>query len=59
MFYLNEILDANAAHNNGLITKIIADDFDKELMNYCTKVAEFSSQVSNSPVLKLIVLDAI
>lgn len=46
MFYLNETLDAAAAHSNGLITKVIADDFDKELMSYCARVAAYSSQVS-------------
>lgn len=46
MFYLNETLDATAAHSNGLITKIIADDFDKDLMTCCTKIASYSSQVS-------------
>lgn len=47
MFYLNETLDANAAHSSGLVTKIIdEEDFDKEVMSYCTKIAAFSSQVS-------------
>lgn len=45
MFYLNETLNAAAAHSNGLITKVIADDFDKELMSCCTRIAAFSSQV--------------
>lgn len=46
MFYLNSTLDATAAQSSGLITKIIDGDFDKELMNNCTRIAEFSSQVS-------------
>lgn len=45
MFYLNETMDAQAALVNGLITKITADDFDKELMSCCTTIGGFSSQV--------------
>lgn len=45
MFYLSDVLDANAAQINGLITKTIAEDFDKELMNCCCRIAGFSSQV--------------
>lgn len=59
MFYLNETLDAAAAHNYGLITKIIDGDFDKELMTSCSQIAALSSQVSRSPVLKRLVPDAV
>jgi hypothetical protein len=46
MFCLNETLDASAAQSNGLITKVIDGDFNKGLMDHCTKIAGFSSQVS-------------
>lgn len=62
LFYLNETLDTSAAHGNGLITKIISEDFDKELMNFCTRIAGFSSQVRfrfYSPMLECFVLDAL
>lgn len=45
MFYLNETLDAETALAAGLITKIIADDFDQALMDCCVKASNFSSQV--------------
>lgn len=45
MFYLNDTLDAKAAQTNGLITKIVAEDFDKELLSVCSRIASFSSQV--------------
>lgn len=51
------------AYSNGLITKIITDNFEKELMSYCTTIAGFSRQVSRlilfcSPVFERFVLDA-
>lgn len=46
MFCLNESLDASSAQSSGLITKVIDGDFNKGLMDYCTKIAGFSSQVS-------------
>lgn len=56
MFYLNETLNAETALANGLITKIIAGDFDEELMSYCAKVSCFSSQVSApSPMFERLV----
>ena len=56
MFYLNETLNAETAQINGLITKIVADDFEKEVLTCCGRVAEFSSQVCQSPGLIFIVL---
>lgn len=46
MFYLNETLDATTAQGHGLITEVISGDFDKEVMDRCTKIAGFSNQVS-------------
>lgn len=46
MFYLNDTLTAEAARTNGLIAKIIADDFDNEVINCCKQIAGLSTQVS-------------
>lgn len=46
MFYLKESLDAPTAESNGLVTKVVAGEFEKETVKRCEEIAEFSDQVS-------------
>lgn len=51
MFYLEEVLDVETASNYGLVTKVFANNFDKNLKIQVEKLSTLSSEVG-SPIFK-------